>query len=278
MNPTQHEEKVTQLLTKGYAHVDLASEPLVKKIIPDFLDMTAIKPFGSFTFGFPTRRDPDTGLIYRGGKDGVVHGGDKKWFFHYKPILWDLLEEHGTDFSAWEPMLRHCDELWTLCRAAIKPFAEQLQRQRPDLVVPPFCTNRTHQHDVLRVLAYLEARPDIDPIDGAKDIFARSHRDRNGLTLAISESTGGLEGAPGDASKIYTDGFTSVGSRPGQALIFAGAKLQDLNGGGEKFPALVHRVNKNTEPYSARVLRCSVVFFAHPEGTNSMKMSTHYGK
>lgn len=271
------------LLEQSCVHVSVpGSQELVEKIIPHFLYMIARPPSGAWKFGFPTPGDADTGLIYRDGKksgtDGAVY--DRKWFFHFRPEIWNLFESHDQDPGEFRTMIEWCEALYRLCRETMASAMKTVTDEYPKMVVPPFCTNKTEHLDVLRLLAYTETRSEIDPIDGATNVTAQGHRDRSGATLAIAESHPGLEGARGECRskgqlKLY-EPYRPVASKKDRPLLFVSAKLQDMNGGGGTLPALVHRVRQVVpDRVNPQVIRWSVVFFGQAEGTEHLQPATH---
>jgi hypothetical protein len=253
---------VDQFLRLGYATIPFSG-------ISDHI-VTAITLFNELVVGGPKNlqrvcfdnegnptlpSDPQTDLGYfqRKGETSPDGTYDNKAVLHYagQQRLERALATHDPGFK--ELITYILESNWIIfrrCQQTILEFARQLDSHfggngsLSSLVAQP--------DDKLRSLVYQEIRP------GTNNIIGREHCDQSGFTLAIHESSPGLE--------FYINGAWQEISVPsGLAIIFAGRRLQKFRNG--KIEAVRHRVRLGTTPIALnRPLRSAMVFFSNLKG------------
>ncbi len=199
----------------------------------------------------------DLGYIQRKGEP---HGNgryyDQKTFLHYagEERLERALARNNPDFldtARW--LLQANKVVYALCQSIISDFARELD---PHLGEGLNLSSRVGQpDDKLRTLAYQGSKP------GSREI-GQAHCDQSGLTLAIYQSTPGLQ--------LWINGeWQEITNPNGVATIFAGRRLEKFTGG--QIAAMPHRIlspidsNKNTGE-GRKTNRLSMVFFSNIQG------------
>lgn len=290
-----NDQAVTELLNRGFTSVQLPITQLIQDAIPGFLDTLVDRREGPKCFDlgyipkvegftFPPQKDPDQGLIRKGGKqnpDGTWE--DTKRFFHYRPGLLPQLIAHNPEY-----LVRHskfimmCNLIWERAKAQAVAMGHELDKMIPGL---QFARNLSiGQNHVLRFLAYEEIRGEKHAADGKK-ILGQHHLDRSFLTMQLFESHPGFMGYPTNA-EFLDQGFPLSSSWNNPAL-FVGGSAQELTGG--VLNAMPHRIldlygspdmvpdfahSQRARQLGLKVYRFSVIFFIQ-YADYMMKGSTH---
>ncbi|MCB9798322.1 isopenicillin N synthase family oxygenase [Candidatus Nomurabacteria bacterium] len=212
----------------------------------------------SWGFDTHTRGDPDLGFVW---KRGTARSGDTrediKLYLHWNPALPGLFRGRSITGRDLELLMQLCEELFYLTLTQAIRLAQDIDSLIPGIklttkIRSPEGTQANGANDhVLRILIYQQVHPDLAGQIG------QEHDDRDGLTLALHESSPGLEYlSPSDGQ------WRPASSDPGQALVFPGLKMGELTDGD--LPALRHRVMDSTASLNPRIKRVSIVMFIHP--------------
>jgi isopenicillin N synthase-like dioxygenase len=231
--------------------VPLSSSDLIPSIMEgynNFLQMPQ-EYRDRFTFDRDARDDVDDGYVRRKGtinQAGETY--DLKAFFHYNPMLPQLLHMRKVDYFREEWWFERSEVLWL---RAEKTYYEHLASIDRALSTNLEAEARAVRHcHKLRLLSY-------DPLP-ANTIIGKEHTDRDDFTVHIWENFPGLRFAP------FTD---TVKIDPDIAIVFPGQKAEVDTRIGHLYKATPHLIMAE----ESQVNRQSIVFFGH----RSLDLSKH---
>jgi hypothetical protein len=247
-----------QFLRLGYTVIPFSGVRQIRTALALFTELVIAFPFELANVSFDNEGNPtnpsndsaDLGYIRRTGSRPQ---DDIKTFLHYagEKRLEQALARHNADFlEAIRLVLQSNEAIYRLCQDTIFRFATELDGffggngALSSLVGQP--------DDKLRTLAYQAIRP------GTENEIGKEHYDQSGLTLAIYQSSPGLE--------LFIDGsWNEINVPNGMATIFAGRRLAKFSNG--RIPAVKHRVRMNaTQIDRLAIIRSAMVFFSNLKG------------
>lgn len=241
------EDQVGEFIKKGYVIVPLDVARHVPPVIDGFMKLLdepdEVRQLYTLDLDGKNPPDPDDGLIRREGKPTDGKESDLKWFFHYRPRVGEtIVMRRLPNWQSRIHWLGFCQVLYETALGTITRFAQVIDQKMPGYELERhLCEGRGH---VLRLIRYDRNTPG--------GLIAKSHTDRDAVTLHIADSQPGLE---------YGNPVRQYITSPDRALIFAGDKVQAIT--KEKIPALWHDAIQTAQPGEETKYRWVAVFFTH---------------
>lgn len=237
------------LQTTGYITAKLAVRPeTIAQMMGHFHYFVEHPPEGLCSFDSPIQKG-DGGFTTKTG----TQGSDHKTFFHYRPLLHELLKTHNPKLlknARMRRLLKLSAEVEKECRRYVLGLARTLDAVLPKSQDIMFRLKH-NPWSALRLVAYTGYRHEMP------SLLAREHTDRAVLTLALHESHQGLE-----IKTPHSEIWQHISPHPHHTIVFGGEGLESLSQG--IIPALRHRAHHLEHETRVRgpILRSAAVYFA----------------